>query len=37
MTGKPYRKTENRQQLSLFADHLDQHITQDNPVQAIDA
>lgn len=37
MTGKPYRKTENRHQLSLFADHLDQHITQNNPVRAIDA
>lgn len=37
MAGKPYRNTENRHQFSLFADHLDQHITQDNPVRAIDA
>ncbi|MFG1490978.1 transposase, partial [Oceanospirillum sp. HFRX-1_2] len=37
MAGKPYRNTENRHQLSLFADHLDQHISQDNSVRAIDA
>lgn len=37
MAGKPYRNTENRLQFSLFADHLDQHIPQNNPVRAIDA
>ncbi len=35
--NKSYRKTENRVQLSLFVDHLDQHISETNPVRAIDA
>jgi len=37
MMNKRYRTTENRSQLSLFVDHLDQHISQENPVRAIDA
>ncbi|EAQ67746.1 Transposase [Marinomonas sp. MED121] len=35
--NKNYRKTENRAQFSLFIDHLDQHISDVNPVRAIDA
>ena len=35
--NKSYRKTENRAQFSLFIDHLDQHISDTNPVRAIDA
>ena len=35
--NKRYRKTENRAQFSLFIDHLDQHISDTNPVRAIDA
>ncbi|KZM39703.1 hypothetical protein OA92_18740, partial [Marinomonas sp. SBI22] len=35
--NKSYRKTESRAQFSLFIDHLDQHISDTNPVRAIDA
>jgi len=37
MMNKNYRSAENRTQLSLFADHLDQHIAPDNTIRAIDA